>query len=268
MLNKIERVLGRYAIPHLALYLVIGQVGVYLLSKVGSLNLNQIALYPMLVKQGEYWRLLSFFFMPPMSNPVCMAFGWYLFYLMGTSLEHYWGVLRFNIFILIGTVLTVGLGFTTPYDPVLNTFVVGSVFLAFAYLNPDFELAIFFILPVRIKWLALVTWIGYAVGVLFGDWSVRWQILAATGNFLLFFGHDIVLTMKMRRRRMTVQADRFGRSAADNGPRHRCHVCNKNSDTHPELDFRYCSKCEGDQCYCPEHISAHSHVLETGGSRQ
>ena len=262
MLNKLERLFGRYAITHLPLYLIIGQVGVYLLWMMGSLDVRQLALYPMLVSQGEVWRLLAFFFVPPPSGPLFIAFAWYLFYLMGNALEGYWGAFRFNLFIFIGAVLTIGAGFLTPGYPVSNMFIAGSVFLAFAYLNPDFELAIFFILPVRIKWLALLMWAGYAVGCVMGGWSTRLQILASTGNFLLFFGHDIFLTMKYRRRRMSVQADRFAQTPSDEGPRHRCHVCNKNSDTHPDLDFRYCSKCSGDQCYCPEHIFDHIHVIE------
>ncbi|HTJ78693.1 MAG TPA: hypothetical protein VL357_06820 [Rariglobus sp.] len=262
MLNKLERIFGRYAITHLSLYLVIGQVGVYLLWMLGSLDVNQLLLIPSLVRQGEVWRLFTFFFVPPASSPLFIAFAWYLFYLMGTALESYWGAFRFNLFVFIGGVLTVAVGFLTPGYPVSNAYIAGSVFLAFAYLNPDFELALFLILPVRIKWLALLTWAGYAAGCVIGDWGTRLQILASTGNFLLFFGHDILLTMRMRRRRMAVQADRFARTAETAGPRHRCHVCGKNSDTHRDLDFRYCSKCAGDQCYCPDHIFDHVHVTD------
>ena len=268
MLNKLERLLGRYAITHLPLYLVIGQVGVYLLLMLGSLDINRLALYPALVSQGEVWRVLAFFFVPPKAGPLFIAFAWYLFYLMGSALEGYWGTFRFNLFILLGAALTVGVGFLTPDQSVSNAFIAGSVFLAFAYLNPDFELALFFILPVRIKWLALITWVGYAVGLVIGGWDTRLQILASTGNFLLFFGRDIFLTMKSSRRRMSVQADRFSRSAGGDAPRHRCHVCEKNSNTHRDLDFRYCSKCAGDECYCPEHIFDHIHVIQTGEQRK
>jgi len=267
MLNKLERIFGRYAVTRLPLYLVIGQVGVYLLWMLGRIDIGRLQLYPALVADGQVWRLLTFFLVPPASGPLFIAFAWYLFYLMGSALEGYWGAFRFNLFILVGFVLTVGLGFIAPTHPVSNAFVAGSVFLAFAYLNPDFELAIFFILPVRVKWLALLTWAGYAAGCVLGGWGTRLEILASTGNFLLFFGHDILLTMRMRRRRMAVQAERFARAAADTGPRHRCHVCAKNSDTHPDLDFRYCSKCAGDQCYCPDHIFNHVHVVEAGETR-
>lgn len=260
MLNKLERVFGRYAIAHLPLYLVIGQVTVYVFAMLGSLNIGRFVLVPSLVATGEPWRLLTFFLVPPAAGPLFIAFAWYLFYLMGTALEGYWGAFRFNLFILTGYALTVALGFLTPAAPVSNAYIAGSVFLAFAYLNPDFELSIFFILPVRIKWLALLTWAGYAVYCVIGGWDTRLQILAATGNFFLFFGSDIFASMRARKRRMAAQADRFARTSS--GPRHRCHVCDKNSDTHPDLDFRYCSKCAGDQCYCPEHIFNHVHVTE------
>jgi len=262
MLNKLERLFGRYAITHLPLYLVIGQVGIYLLWMLGSIDVNRLLLIPSLVQAGEVWRVLTFFFVPPSSSPLFIAFAWYLFYLMGSALETYWGAFRFNLFIFVGFLFTVAVGFITPDYPVANAFMAGSVFLAFAYLNPDFELALFLILPVKIKWLALVTWAGYVVGCVIGGWDTRLQILASTGNFLLFFGSDIIQTMKLRRRRMAVQADRFARSATPEGPRHRCHVCDKNSDTHRDLDFRYCSKCAGDQCYCPDHIFNHTHVTE------
>jgi hypothetical protein len=261
MLNKLERTFGRYAIHHLALILVMGQVGVLLMALLGRLDLDRLVLLPHLVTDGEAWRLFTFFFVPPDSSPLFVAFAWYLFYLMGSALEGYWGAFRFNLFIFIGYVLTVGVGFLTPGYPVSNAYIAGSVFLAFAFLNPDFELCIFFILPIKIKWLALITWLGYALSCILGDWNTRLMILASTGNFLLFFGRDIVLSMKMNRRRMSVQAKKFSRSSENEGPRHRCHSCNKNSDTHPQTDFRYCSKCSGDECYCPDHIANHTHVV-------
>src|ERR1043165_464844 len=89
-----------------------------------------------------------------------LAFGWYLFYLMGSALEAYWGVFRYNVYLFVSYVLLVGLAFLTPAAPVTNMFILGSVFLAFAYLNPDFEMILFFILPVKIKWLAFISTAG------------------------------------------------------------------------------------------------------------
>ena len=137
----------------------------------------------------------------------------------------------------------------------------GSVFLAFAYLNPDFTLMIFFILPVKIKWLALLQWLGYAYLVVVGSWSARLLVLAATGNFLLFFAGDIVERIRTGRRRMAHQARVFAGRRDEHESRHRCRICGKTDRSHPQLDFRYCSKCAGNQCYCPEHIFNHEHVL-------
>jgi hypothetical protein len=150
--------------------------------------------------------------------------------------------------------------FLAPADPGTNGFIAGSVFLAFAYLNPDFMMYIFFVLPVKIRWLALFTWVVYAVMFVLGPWSTRFQVLASTGNFLLFFGRDLFLTARLRRRRMTGGAQSFGRSKAEPEARHRCRICGKTELTHPQLDFRYCSKCAGEHCYCSEHIFNHEHV--------
>ena len=263
-LDKLERFLGRLAVPHLSLWLVIGQVFVLLSALLGRLDLSLFVLVPELARLGEWWRLVTFVFMPPppgLFGYVFVAFAWYMFYLMGSALEGYWGEFRFNLFLFSGYALTVAVAFITPFAPTTNLFIAGSVFLAFAWLNPDFELALFFILPVKIKWLALLTWIANAYYFAVGGWPLRLQILASVGNFLLFFGRDIVQTMRHRKRVMAKQARRFAEESAGPEPRHRCHVCGQTDLTHPQLDFRYCSKCAGDQCYCPEHIFNHEHVL-------
>jgi ribosomal protein L37AE/L43A len=113
---------------------------------------------------------------------------------------------------------------------------------------------------VKIKWLALITWIANAYYFFTGSWPLRLQILASVGNFLLFFSRDIVQTMRYRKRVMATSASRFAAASAEPEARHRCRVCGKTDLTNPEMDFRYCSKCAGDECYCPEHIFAHEHV--------
>ena len=263
LLTKLERIFGRFAIPNLSLYLVIGQVFVLLSHLMGLLDLSTFVLVPLLAKQGEWWRLVSMIFLPPapgMFGYALVAFAWYMFYLMGGALEGYWGEFRFNLFLLSGYLLTVGVAFLTPYSATTNLFIAGSVFLAFAWLNPEFEIALFFILPVKIKWLALVTWLLFTYRFVVGDWALRLQILASVGNFLIFFAGDIVLTMRHRQRAMSGQARRFAAEAAGPRARHRCRVCGKTDLTNPEMDFRYCSKCAGDECYCPEHIFNHEHV--------
>jgi len=249
LFNRIERALGRYAIPNLSLYLVMGQVLFWAVSYLGFFDLERIALLPVAVWHGEFWRAVTFLFLPPNSHPVFIAFAWYMFYLMGSALEGHWGAFRFNCFLFLGWALTVAVAFLFPGSYATNLFLAGGVFLAFAYLNPDFELLIFFILPVKIKWLALIQWLFYGYALLVGTWSVRLAVLAAIGNFLVFFAADIVQRLKGGRRRMVYQAKQA--AARDNDePRHRCVVCGKTDRTHPLEDFRY---SDDDQCYCSEH---------------
>ena len=110
-LDKLERLFGRFAIPNLTLYFVIGQVFVLLSYLAGVLSLQPFVLVPVLVYQGDWWRVLSFMLMPPppgMFGYLLIAFAWYLFYLMGNALEHYWGTFRYNLFIFTGWALIQG----------------------------------------------------------------------------------------------------------------------------------------------------------------
>jgi len=260
LLTKLERYLGRLALPNLSLWLVAGQVGCWGLAQFAHFNVERIALLPAAVLAGEWWRLFTFLLLPPQAHPVFLAFVWYLFYLMGGALESFWGAFRYNAFICLGWALTVAVAFVTPGAYARNEFLAGSVFLAFAFLNPDFEMLLFFILPVKIKWLALLQWLGYAFALAAGSWPTRLMVLASVANFLAFFAGDLVQLVRTGRRRMAHQARQFGARDDTPEPRHRCHVCGKTDLTHPQLDFRYCSKCAGDECYCPEHIFAHEHV--------
>lgn len=260
LLNRFERRLERYAIPNISLYLVGGQVLFWAVSFLGFFDLERIALLPAEVMAGEAWRLITFLFLPPNAHPVFIAFAWYMFYLMGSALEEQWGVVRYNLFLFIGWALTVGLTFMLPGSYATNVFLAGSVFLAFAYLNPDFELLLFFILPVKIKWLALLQWLFYGYALIFGLWPVRLAVLASIGNFLCFFARDIIHRLRTGRRQMAHRARHVATQSEESEPRHRCVICGKTEISHPQMDFRYCSKCAHDECYCAEHLGTHTHT--------
>jgi membrane associated rhomboid family serine protease len=264
LLSKLERHLGRYAVPNLSLYLVFGQATVYLAMLLGRLDRSWFVFVPQLALMGQWWRVLTFLLMPPPMSVIFIGFAWWIFYMMGSALEDQWGTFRYNVFIFLGAALTIALSFLRPEAPVSNTFLAGSVFLAFAFLNPDFELLLFFVLPVKIKWLAAVTWVLYGLQFFSSDWAGRLQIIAAVGNFLIFFGRDLVHGAAAGRRRMAMAASRAAEDDRAGEPRHRCRVCGKTDVSNPEMDFRYCSKCAGEECYCPEHIRNHEHVLAAG----
>lgn len=260
LLDKLERKIGRYAVHNVTIYLIAGQTIFYVMFMTGRLDRTTTVLAAVLLRQGEWWRLGTFLFDPPLSNPLFAFFAWYLFYLMGSALEEQWGAFRYNVFLLVGCVMSVGVAFLVPQAAVSNVFIGGSVFLAFAFLYPDFTLNIFFVLPVRIKWLALLTWLGYGFQLLFGSWSTRLLVLASTCNFLLFFGRDLAWTLKSGGRRMAWQSRQPSRR--ESGPVHRCTVCGITDKSHPQMDFRYCPDCAGQRGYCQDHIRAHEHVKE------
>jgi hypothetical protein len=260
LLNRLERLFGRFAIPNISLYLVIGQVLFWSVGYLGFFDVGRLELLPLAVRGGEIWRLVTFLLIPPNASPVFIAFAWYMFWMMGTALEDFWGAFRYNLFLFVGWALTVAVALFFPGSYATNLFLAGSVFLAFAFLNPDFELLLFFILPVKIKWLALVQAAFYGYALLVGTWPVRLAVFASVGNFLLFFGAEIIQRMKTGRRQMEHKARQAAARDKADEPRHRCHVCGKTDLTHPQMDFRYCSKCVGEECYCTEHLGNHVHT--------
>lgn len=265
-LDRLERVFGRFAIPNITIFLVMGQVAVLLAAMFQLIGPQILEYAPITLKVGHWWRVVTFLFVPVFPSSamgyVFLVFGWYLFYLMGSALESYWGVFRFNVFFFLSYGLTVGLTLFAPLSWVSNSFILGSIFLAFAYLNPDFELTLFFILPVKIKWLAMITWAINVAYFVVGDLSTKMQIAASTCSFLVFFGSDLLRRLGLGSGgRSGPRAVHEPREKTKDEPRHRCYVCGKTDQTNPEMDFRYCSKCAGDQCYCPEHIQNHVHVV-------
>ncbi len=265
LLDYLERKLGRFAVPHVTIGLIVAQIVVFfaglLLNRPGAPEpaLQVLELIPERVLAGEVWRLATFLVVPPFANLVFAFFCLYFFFLMGTALERSWGTFRYNVYLLVGWAATAAVSFILPDQPASNAYLQGSVFLAFAYLFPDFEIYLFFLLPVKIKWLAIVTWITYFLVAMFGDWPARLLVLASVCNFLLFFGKEIVERARGGRRRMETQAARL--AVREPAYHHRCTVCGITDRTHRGMDFRYCSKCAGDHAYCMDHLASHDHVV-------
>ena len=226
LLDKIERRFRRFAVPHLTIGLILCQVVVYAVAQgqlfkagAGGLErqtvLDRIALVPDKVLEGQVWRLVTFVCEPPVTNVVFAFFFWYMFYLMGEALEMNWGSFRYNVYLLIGYLATLAVSFLTPEAPASIGFLQGSVFLAFAALFPNFVIHLFFLLPVKIKWLALLAWIGYFFALVFGAWTTRLLVLASICNFLLFFSKDILYRVRRGRRSMAT-AGRAASAASRN----------------------------------------------------
>jgi hypothetical protein len=270
-ITRLEARFGRYAVPNLTLVIILGQLLAFVALQVrGPEVLSRLWLDREAVLGGEVWRLITFVFMPPATNPLFAFFAWCLFYLMGTALENYWGILRYNIYLFIGVSAAIVTGMLLPGglllgDAALSStgYIVGSVFLAFAYLYPDFVINLFFVLPIRIKWLALITWVLLAIDLVLGTWSQKAIVVASVLNFFIFFGADILATLRNKRRRAAFES-RVTSASRPGKPRHRCAVCGLTNLDDARMQFRYCSQCEGQLCYCMEHLQNHQHVSSEG----
>ena len=192
-LAKWERKWGRYAIRHLMKILLIGMVSVYVFDIILSFkpdigwNFSSLLSFSFArIRAGEIWRLITFVFIPPPAEILFAVFEFYLLWLFGTGLENRWGSFRFNAFFFIGMLFSAVAGcFTGIAD---NEFIFTSIFLAFAILYPNFEMLLFFIIPVKIKWLGWLTAAGLLLWFIIGEWTSRVQILASLANLFLFFG--------------------------------------------------------------------------------
>ena len=249
--------MARYALPHVTEALVASQVIAFLLIVAQGEDLyERMLLTRDGLMAGEVWRAITFLFLPFTTNPLFLFFGLYLFYLMGTALDRFWGSFRYNIYLLIAWLGTVAAVFLVPELPMTNLYIETSVFLAFAWLYPDFQLLILFILPVRIKWLALATWVLMGYSVFVGHLNVQLSVAAGVLNFFLFFGRDLWQWAQSGRRQMERRAEIYSHRSQ---PLHRCTVCGVTDKSDPQAEFRYCPDCEGAPCYCMEHIHSHQH---------
>jgi membrane associated rhomboid family serine protease len=271
LLSKLERRLTWLAIPNLTVYLIFAQTCAYLITWAQEQRYGHsqfrglILLAPSLVVEGQVWRLVTFLANPPSSNPFWTLLGLYFFYIMGTALERQWGEFRYTVYLLIAWVTTIAGAFLgwalmpAELRPIVvagNAYIGGSVFLAFAYLFPEFVIYLFFILPVKVKWMALVTWLFYGYQFITGTVMTKVLIVASVLNFLLFFGKDIVLMAKTGQRRMKTQAQKI---QDRDKPFHVCATCGITDKTNPKMDFRYCPLCFGSWGYCTAHIDNHVH---------
>jgi len=257
ILDKLERKLRPFAIPRLALILVVVQAVGFALTYTGRIDEFQVSLIMNQAAQGEYYRLASFLLVPACSNGICLFFTLWLFYLMGTVLEANWGEFRFNLYCLIAYLGTLVAAALVPAMPASNRYIGLSVFLAFAKLYPDFVIRLEFILPVKIKYLAMATWIVLLAEFALGDWVDSALVVASVGNYLLFFGKDLFRGFAHRKRQMEWQAKV---RMTSHQPFHNCTICGATEKSHPRMDFRYCSKCAGSYEYCAEHLQTHEHV--------
>lgn len=247
--------MGWLAVPGITVYLVIGQVILWCLEVFAGYPMDAVVLIPASLAEGEIWRLFTFVFRIPPTHPIFVIFVWLILWMMGMALEQAWGTFRYCMFLYCGWFLSVlaaiaGM-FFFPYVVISNLFVVTTVFLAFAYVYPDHEFLIFFVLPVKVKWLAMISWALLFVTFLTGGWVARMLVMVGVGNFFIFVGPEILARYRskgsVQRKNPQAQVKAAGKQS-EVEPFHVCVICGATDVDHPEREFVY----SGGKGYCSE----------------
>lgn len=196
-LDQLERKMGRHYIPDLMKILCTAMLGVFVLEYLPLARSANDLLYfnRALILRGEIWRVLSFVFLPPSGSIFFILLSLYFYYFLGSGLESRWGSRRFNLYYLIGVLGNIIAGFITGYAT--NEYLNTTLLLAFAVMYPDVEFMLFFILPVKAKWFGLISGLGLVLSFLGGSWAMRIALIFSVLPFLLFFGRDAWLQLKM-----------------------------------------------------------------------
>lgn len=290
-LNRAERKYGKYAIKNLSLYIIIGYVIGYALEYLLPTVYSYITLDPYLIIHGQIWRIVTWILSPPSSLSIFTIIMLFFYYSIGTSLERTWGAFRYNVYILSGVVFTVIGAFVIYFilklttagqfglDPsdsamceylgtyissMFSTYYINmSIFLAFAASYPDMQVLLYFIIPIKVKWIALLDVVLLVYDFVVSGWPLRTAIIASLLNFIVFFltTRDFAKNSpkNVKRRRDYKKKVVNSKTIYSNGARHKCAICGRTELDGDDLVFRYCSKCAGNYEYCQDHIFTHEH---------
>jgi len=268
---------SRFGIPNLMIYIVIANVVIWLFGLMDTTHtlIGLLEFDAAMILKGQVWRIITFMFIPNSTGYLALIF-FYFYYFIGKTLEEQWGTPRFNIYFFTGVLLTVIYGFiiyfATGYSYAIGAeYIYLSMFFSFATLYPDMKVLLFFFIPVKMKWLAIVDAVIFVVGIVTVRFPFNLLPLVAVLNYLIFCGDDLFAYFRPHSR------SREKRQAATNFKREihriryeertrdytrRCEVCGRTDASDPELEFRFCSRCSGYHCFCIDHINAHKHFTE------
>ncbi len=266
----------RFGIPNLMLYVVAGNVAVWLFSMMDTTGTlaGLLTFSAADILRGQVWRLITFVFIPRSYSVLALLF-FYFYYLIGKALEDHWGITRFNIFFFSGILFNAVYGFILYFItgisyPINAQFIYLSMFFSLATLFPDTRVMLFFAIPIKIKWMAIVDAVYFAVSALMPPFSpLNLLPVVAILNYFLLCGEELLSFFRPQSREKRRAAVNFKREMHrinyENKLKdytRRCEVCGRTDASDPELEFRYCSRCAGYHCFCIDHINAHRHFTE------
>ena len=265
-----------FGIPNLMLYVVVGNVIVWLFSFFAPEIIFWLAFSPMDILRGEVWRLVTFIIIPESTSILALIF-FYFYYMIGRTVEAQWGPGKFTIYFFTGVLLTVIFGFIVYFAFHTNVavsaqFIYLSLFFTFATLYPDMQVLLFFIIPIKIKWLAILDALFFAYSIVTTSFPVNLLPVVAVLNYLLFCGgwlYDAIRRLlggTKQQRQNTVNfknaVRRIQYEQQQKPYTRKCEICGRTDTEYPDLEFRYCSRCAGYHCFCMDHINNHKHFTE------
>jgi len=285
--DKLERKWGKYAIPHLMKYMVVLYIIGFLISAVNySLYRELLTLDFSMILQGQVWRLVTFIIAPPMSfgkslMVIFAIFALLLYYSIGNTLEQVWGTFRFNLFYfggLLACIISSFISYITVGSAasylITTDYVFLSMFLAYAMLFPEQQLYLYGIIPIKIKWLGIVDAVVMAMqafdavkfimiggdGIIRGVTQLSIIVCSMANLFILFNAFKYKGVTKQQRKKSAEYKKKVNKLSKTRI--HTCTVCGATSQSHPDMEFRFCSRCDGNREYCTEHLFTHEHITK------
>jgi len=269
-INKLERKFGRYAIQNLMNYII----ALYCLGLVINIvnpliYYNYLALDARKILHGQIWRIFTFIIQPPSNNILFVFLSLYLYYMIGMNLERTWGTFRFNLYFfagMLGHVIAAILVYliTGRVYYLTTTYLNFSLFFAFAMTYPDMQFLLYFIIPIKAKYLAYVDGAFFVIeavaAIVYRDYATVIAIVVSMLNVVWFFfatrNIQRLDPREIRRRHTYKQQVRQPRGIT----KHKCAICGRTELDGEDLEFRFCSKCNGNYEYCQEHLFTHTHI--------
>lgn len=283
-MSNFEKKFGKYAIKNLSLTLIMCYVAGYLIEMVLPGLFYFLTLNPYAIIHGQVWRLVTWILIPPdSSNLFFVLLMLYFYYSLGTSLERTWGTYRYNVYIFSGMLFTiigsflmmgycylvrpadmVAYGpsvFFSAVSPLFSTYYVNmSIFLAFAATFPEVQVLLMFIIPIKVKVLGIIYGVMLIANFIQGSAYSRFAMAASLFNFVVFWitsKNHIHMSPKQVKRRQEYRREVKRNTGVT---KHKCAICGRTELDSPDLEFRFCSKCNGNYEYCQEHLFTHQHV--------
>ena len=289
-IDKLERKFGKYATDKMPFILIACYALGYMIEKINYSWINYLTLNPYLILKGQVWRLVSWILIPPSeSNIFFVLIMLFFYYSISMSLVKTWGVFKYNLYIVVGLLCSIigcficmGVCYLFVGDVIesagasyffqigsqyFSTFYVNmSILLAYAATFPNAMILMFFIIPLKVKWLgffegAIILYnLIVGVGNPYHNIFFRFGVISALLNFGLFMllvrGGYRMRPSQIKRRMTFERETNTSRTIA----KHKCAICGRTDETNPELEFRFCSRCNGNYEYCSDHLFSHKHV--------